>query len=301
MRDLIRHGCRVIALGACALGLLPSTASPAAEEAVAKPQLNEDQGRFATRALDFMKQMDALYFSTVETLNGGLKTEERVFDNENGNYDVRVARGPVIEKAGRVLTITRKPTRKFEPPTLWSRFFNLDAHPKSPLVGTLHAALVVQFYPDGSSSIGGWLDVMPGAMRPADLQVLKSAMDKVYEAHGVDGAKHRAMACKGTGEKESPYRRRPACVGGSFYGRDMMSVTAENFAFMTEAYRTFLSTYLGLVGERRNDAYTDADLASQAAMRRNWLEDRFFADPFTTTVTPYDAWSLYSLPPTVTF
>jgi hypothetical protein len=56
-----------------------------------------------------------------------------------------------------------------------------------------------------------------------------------------------------------------------------------------------------IVERRMNDPYTDQDLAAQDAMRKNWLEDRFFSDPFTTSVTPYEAWSLYSLPPEVKF
>ena len=81
----------------------------------------------------------------------------------------------------------------------------------------------------------------------------------------------------------------------------LMSVTEGNFGFMTEAYETMLEVYLAVVERRMNDPYTAQDLAAQDAMRKNWLQDRFFSDPFTTSVTPYEAWSLYSLPPTVKF
>ena len=63
----------------------------------------------------------------------------------------------------------------------------------------------------------------------------------------------------------------------------------------------FLDAYLTIVERRRDDPYTEEDLSAQDAMRLNWLEDRFYADPYTTNVTPYKAWSLYSLPPSVKF
>ena len=164
----------------------------------------------------------------------------------------------------------------------------------------LHAAFVMHFNPDGTSTIGGWIDVLPGASSQQDLEFLKQTMDAVYEKYGVDGAVHRKMSCEGT-RGEGERRRKPACVGGSFYGRDMMSVSVANFDFMTEAYRGFLEAYLSLIEKRKDDVYTAADLTAQDAMRRNWLEDRFFSDPFTGNVVPYEVWSLSTLPPAVKF
>ena len=75
----------------------------------------------------------------------------------------------------------------------------------------------------------------------------------------------------------------------------------ENFAFMTEAYETFLDSYLTMAEKHIDDPYTDEELALQDAMRLNWFEDRFFSDPFTRDVVPYEIWSLHSLPPVVKF
>ncbi len=100
---------------------------------------------------------------------------------------------------------------------------------------------------------------------------------------------------------DSSKRRKTEQVGGSFYLSPLFSVNEENFNFLTEAYETMLNVYLDVVERRADEPYTEADLAAQDRMRKNWFEDRFFADPYTSTVTPYDAWSLYSLPPTVKF
>jgi hypothetical protein len=50
----------------------------------------------------------------------------------------------------------------------------------------------------------------------------------------------------------------------------------------------FTEAYLNIIEKHAGTAYIDADLARQDAMRRNWLEDRFFSDPFTGDVLPYE-------------
>ena len=196
----------------------------------------------------------------------------------------------------------KKPTGSGQDERPFSRFFSIDVHPKTPLVGMLHEAFVLHFNADGTSSVGGWLDVLPAAMSEEDLAYLKGVMDEVYEKYGVDGEPHRKLSCRGSEREDvGGYRRKPACVGGSFYGRNMMSVTEENFRFMTEAYERFLDAFLTLVDKNKDMPYTAEDLAAQDAMRRNWLEDRLFSDPYTTSVTPYEIWSLSTLPPVVKF
>ena len=263
--------------------------------------LPEEQAAFARRTLEFIEKMDSMHFDRTERLNSGLELETLNLETEFSSYDVKVARGSVIEKTGRVITISRRPAAQFQRQNLWGRFFSLDVHPRSPLVGILHAAFVVQFYPDGTSTIGGTLDVLRGANVEEDLTYLKGVMDDVYEKYGVDSAPHRELICKRDGEETNRWRRRSACVGGSFYGADTMTVTEENFRFMTEAYERFVDAYLTIVEKRKADSYTEEDLAAQDAMRRNWLEDHLFVDPYTSNITPYEAWSLYSLPPSVKF
>jgi len=262
--------------------------------------LTAEQSALANQALKFLSDMDRLYFGRIAALNGELSVEVLNFPTVYADHQVQVARGPVVEKAGRMRVTTKKPKAEFQDQRVWSRFFSVDVHPKSPLVGMLHAAFVMHFNPDGTSAIGGWVDVLPGASPAEDLEYLKQTMDAVFEKHGVDGAIHRKMSCEGT-RGEGERRRKPACVGGSFYGRDMMSVSDETFNFMTEAYGSFLEAYLNLIEKRQADSYQPSDIAAQDAMRRNWLEDRFFSDPFTGNVVPYEVWSLSTLPPAVKF
>ncbi len=267
--------------------------------------LNAEQTVLAARALEFLSRMNDMYFGRIDKMNGGSEKESRARSTEYADYNAKAARGSVVQKGGRLYSITKKPTRSFQKPTVWSRFFSVNMHAKSPLVGMPHNAFVIQFYEDGGSSIGGFLDVLPGAMPEEDLLYIKEAMDAVYARHGVDPEPHRALSCKGDDEAAaatvSTYRRKVACIGGSFYLQPMLTVTEQNFDFMTDAYETFLDSYLTMVEKRAGDPYTDEDLTAQDAMRLNWFEDRFFSDPFTRDVVPYEIWSLHSLPPEVKF
>ena len=295
---------RLIALSVwIALAIL--TGSPVrsvyAETAPDLTKLSPESAEFASRTLDFIDQMNGIYFAAAARLNGDDNRIEHVeLDTENGYWDTQVARGPVIEKAGRTITVIKKPT--FQADTLWSRYLVLAAHPKSPLVGTMQASFVVEFHKDGNSMVAGMIDVMPAATSAEDLAEIKSAVEAVYQAHGMDGDKYRRQSCTASAEEMNvEHRRKAACVGGNFFGRNPMAVTDANLEFMTEIYQTFVESFLAIVEKRQNDAYTDADLALQDEMRRGWLEDRLFADPNTTQFAPWEAWSLYSLPPIVKF
>ncbi len=269
--------------------------------------LPPNQTAFAQRTLKFLAKIDAEFFDRVEKLNGGLELETQSVSTEFADYDTKVARGPVVEKVGRAFHITKKPQTRFQKQNLWSRYHSFDVHPKTPLVGMLHTAFVIQFYPDGSSTLGGFLDILPGATSEEDLAYLRETMDEVYAKYGIDGAPHRELSCQGHVDDDplamdNRYRRRTACVGGSFFSNPgMMDVTEKNFNFMTEAYERFIDAYMTLIEKRKDDPYTVQDIAAQDAMRRNWLEDMLFSDPFTTNITPYEVWSLSNLPPAVKF
>jgi len=267
--------------------------------------LTAEQKDLAERSLEFLQRMNDMYFGRIDKMNGNSEKTSRFRSTEYADYNAKAARGPVIQKGGRLLSITKKPTRSFQKPTVWSRFFSVNMHAKSPFVGMVHNAFVIQFYTDGTSSIGGFLDVIPGATPEEDLLYIKDAMDAMYERHGVDPKPYRALSCKGDDEAAaatvSTYRRKVACIGGSFYLQPMLDVTEVNFEFMTDAYETFLDAYLTMAEKRTDDPYTEEDLARQDAMRLNWFEDRFFSDPFTRDVVPYEVWSLHSLPPIVKF
>lgn len=267
--------------------------------------LNDEQTMFAERTLRFLSRMEDMYFGRIDKMNGGSDIEVRSVSNEYADYHAKAARGPVIQKGGRAFNVTKKPTREFQRQALWSRFFSVDMHAKSPLVGMIHAAIVVQFYPDGKSSIGGFLDVLPAATPEEDLLFMKEAMDAVYEKFGVDPKPHRELSCAGDDDAPAAtnrrYRRKVACIGGSFYQQPLLTVTEENFRFVTEAYEALLDSYLTCAEKRADDPFTEEDVAAQEAMRLNWFEDRMYSDPFTTKVAPYEIWSLHSLPPEVKF
>ena len=263
-------------------------------------RLSTEQIAQAERALEFLDEIEALYFGTVAKLNGNGEIESVDINDEFALRNVKVMRGPVVEKAGRMRTRTLKPKADFQEVRLWTRFFSADVHPKTPKVGMLHAAITMHFDADGGSAVAGWVDILPAATSAEDLAHLKAVADAIFAKYGKDPAPHRKMSIEGS-EGEGTRRREPAGVGGSYYGRNLMPWTEENFAFMTEMYREFFRAYLDLIEKRQNDPVTAEDLAKQDYQRRNWWEDRWYSDPYTRNVVPMDVWALSTLPPEVKF
>ncbi len=265
--------------------------------------LNEAQQAFAARTLEFLDAMDAKYFARAAEIDAGLVVTSKDFDYDFARYETLVGRGPAVEKIGRMTGIVFEPTGEVQSPTVFGRYYGIDVHPNNPRLGMIHAAFLVQYYPDGTSAIGGTLNVLPGAAPAEDLDMMKAALDEVFEKHGVDGTPLRKRVCEGTElAVDKDFRRRLACVGASFFGYPMMSVNEDNFQFMTEAYDRFVGTFLDIVEKRKNAPYTDEDIAKQDAMRLNWFEDQMFADPYAASgITPYEVWSTSFTPPVVKF
>jgi len=265
--------------------------------------LNEEQQAYAARTLKFIDDMDARHFARAAEIDATLKLESKDFNYDFARYETHVGRGDVVEKMGRMTGIVFKPTGDVQSPTVFGRYFGIDVHPKNPNLGMLHAAFLVQYYPDGKSAVGGTLNVLPGAFREEDLAMLKAALDEVSEKHGVDIEPLRDRVCAGTEMAvDAKFRRRLACVGASFFGFPMLAVNEENFLYVTEAYDRFVETFLMLVDKRKDEPFTDDHIAKQDAMRRNWLEDQLFADPYAASgITPYEVWSTSFSPPVVKF
>ena len=180
--------------------------------------LPPDQQAFAKRFLAFIAAMEEKKLARIATLNGGSDYEDRQEITPYAIWELRVTRGSVVEKAGRMLTFVTKTEPNSPRPgeIIWGRAYFLDIHPKTPLVGMLHAVIMLQFYKDGSSSMGGWLGVMPGTKVEEDLAELKASMDAVFVQHDKSPDSFRQMICRGDETTVFEFRRKPACVGASF-------------------------------------------------------------------------------------
>ena len=267
--------------------------------------LPPEQQALAQNVKDFIQRMDDKYFARVESINGGGEYEGLIKTGEYSDYDIRVTRGPVVEKTGRMLAAGKKASPQGGPdngPLAWGRFYSLDIHPKTPLVGMLHATIVVQFYENGNSFAGGWLDVMPGTRIEDDIQVLHQLVDTHFAEHEKDSKLYRNLMCKGTHDTVFEYRRKPSCSGVSFYGpmvyRDS---TEKTYEFIAELYDQFVGAFLDITEKRANDPFTDADLAAQDEMRKRWLIDQLYSDPYASTTVPFETWFLANVPPIIKF
>lgn len=218
----------------------------------------------------------------------------------NGHYEVRVKRGKVVEKAGvmTVTTVVEKPP--FVTGGRWNRFIEVAVHPRTPLVGMLHATFSVQVSSKGVSNLGATMDMMKAAQHPEDLALFDARVTAVFQKHGVDREKYRGKGCAQKREGPWKYYRPGTCTGVSMYGPDLVADEA-HFALVAELYSTVVDTYFELLERRRRERYGREALAAQDAMRRGWLEDQLFWDFLAKNFVPYDAWSLVNAPPVVKF
>ncbi len=257
--------------------------------------------------LAFMARADRKYFARAQALNGTPVTpapgDTLTRETDDSLYDVRVTRGPVVEKLGRMIAEGKKtqPGRR-EGELVWSRFYSLDVHPRTPLVGMLHATLVLQFYEDGTGFAGGWLGVMNGTRVEEDMATLTGVVDAHFAGHGRSPDVYRRLIIKGTGDTIAEFRRRPDPGGVSFYGPPVFpGDVGRSYEFIEWLFERFIDAYLDLVPGRTGVAVTADDVARQDAMRRRWLVDQLYSDPFASKLVPFEVWSLANVPPVVRF
>lgn len=288
---------------AAGLGLAASLLSAAAMADERLDKLSPENRAVAERMVAFMERTDEHFFGRVEELNEGLAIETLERETDDTVYDVRVSRGPVVAKAGRMLAEGKKtqPGRT-EGELVWGRFYSLDVHADTPLVGMLHATLVLQFYADGTGLAGGWLGVMNGTRIDEDMEGLARVVDRHFERHDRDPALYRKLMMKGTHETNAEFRRRPDPAGVSFYGPPVFrGDVAQSYAFIETLFEAFTDEYLDIVARRADDEYTAQDVERQDEMRKRWLIDQLYSDPFASQLVPFEVWSLANVPPVIKF
>ena len=267
--------------------------------------LTPEQAQVAGEMLAFMDSIEARFWQKVDGLNGvkpGKATVETLVMDppKNGHYEVRVHRGKVVEKAG-VMTVN---TQLEKPPFViggkWNRFIEVAVHPKTPLVGMLHATFSVQISSKGEGNIGATMDMMRAAQSPEDLALFDQRVTEVFARYGIDREKYRGKGCKQVREGPWKYYRPGTCTGVSMYGPDMLA-DEKHFALVSDLYSTVLDTYFELLDKRKRQGYGETELAAQDAMRRGWLEDQLFWDVLAKNFVPYEAWSAVNGPPVVKY
>jgi hypothetical protein len=125
-------------------------------------------------------------------------------------------------------------------------------------------------------------------------------VDAYFKSIGRDPKPHRDLICAGDpAETVARWRRKPSCMGVSLYPPPVREATLDNTKFVAGAFEAFFNAYFTIVERRAAQPFGPVELAAQAAMRRNWLEDQLFSDPFASALVPYEAWSFASGPPAV--
>jgi len=259
--------------------------------------LNEEQRVHADRMLDLVEQREQFFLDTIEKYNGNRDVETRVFDTDKATHTVSVARGDVLEKTSYYINITKKADPPYVPEAIWDRYLELDFHSRTPLLGQLHATMYFTYMADGKSAIAGYMDYTPATWIDEDVAYLKQTVDDHFEANGHDVEKYRQILYKDYHKD----KLKAACVGAAFYVRPMLEINERNLTFVQQAHEKFVDAYLTILDRRKDEPFTDVDLENQAGMRKRWLEDHLFSDPFTMYVVPYEVWSFADSPPVVNF
>jgi hypothetical protein len=270
-------------------------------------RLSPEHQALALRMVSFMDEADTRYFARAKALNGGdgvpVPGDTLNRETDDSIYDVRVTRGPVVEKLGRMLAEGKKtqPGRR-EGALAWGRFYSIDVHPQTPLVGMLHATLVLQFYENGTGFAGGWLGVMNGTRVDEDMQALAKIVDAHFAGYGKSPAVYRSLIIKGTDDTIASFRRKPDPSGVSFYGPPLFpGDVARSYELIESLFGKFTDAYLDLVAKRAAAPVTADDVMRQELMRKSWLVDQLYSDPFASELVPFEVWSLANVPPTIHF
>lgn len=265
-------------------------------------QLTPAQAEVARRMLVFMGATEQDFWRQVDGINGRSAPVEflQLDVPGNGLYDVRVKRGPVVEKAGCMVVTTSVEKPPFVIGGRWNRFIELAVHPQNPRVGMLHATFSVQFSSKGVGNIGATMDMMRVNQPAEDLTLMDQRVAATFQKYGVDREKWRSKACNKPNAAPWKWHRDGTCTGVSMYGPEL-AADDRTFSLVSDLYTTVMNTYLEIVRRRADEPYSEADLAAQAFSRRRWLEDQLFWDVLARNFVPYEAWSAVNAPPTVHF
>lgn len=290
---------RVEKPAACVIGLLVAMSTShaiAGNPGYDIEALSPEQAQLANRMLAFGEQIEAKHFATMERLNGQVEIEQREFSFDHADYDIKVVRGEVIEKAGFTISVTTDGVKPYTQPATWSRTVQVNIHPRSPLAGYLHAFVAFGYGADGRSSIGGWMDFVPGAYIEKDVAAIKQSVNRVLKEHNIDSAPYRAAVCTGPRQQ-----LQNSCAGVSFYAQPFLEINAENFAVVTETFAALYDAFITILEKRMNEEYDAEDVLAQEAMRHRWIIDQMVTDPYAQNVIPYDVRSFQNFPPSVKY
>lgn len=293
---------KALATAALLLASLAATAGAPVAPTAPPASLTAEQQALADRMQAFQDRMEQELLDRIAGENGNAYVTLREFDFENASHRVKVARGPVVEKAGWYTSEQKKGMPPMVPDPLFSRYMEINVHPATPHVGMLHATIYFTYLKNGAAMLAGYMDYVPGVGHPDDNQRLRQAVDAVFTTHGEDITRFRKELCESAfGAKHHRDNLKAACVGVSLYAPPMLKITDHNLDLVFDSFQAFTNEYFAILDARKGQPATDADRQAQDGMRKRWLEDQMFADTFSRKVVPYEVWSLANLPPTVRY
>ncbi len=197
--------------------------------------------------------------------------------------------GAVIEKGGvNVSCVFGELPEAFakEIPGAGRGFFatgvSLVIHPCSPRVPTVHANFRYLEKRTDDAKVawfGGGADLTPWLLRPEDAEHFHQTWKDACDRHPV--ADYRAFKKACDEYFYLPHRGETRGIGGIFFdylGLEDNQPIEDVFAFVQDAARSFLKSYLPIVTRRKEEAYSEEERAWQLLRRGRYVEFNLLYD-----------------------
>lgn len=266
-----------------------------------------------------MKSTITTYFQTLQdnicsalsAADGGIFTEDKWDRPGGGGGRARVIRGNHIEKGGVNFSAVHgnlppnaaKSLRIGETATdFYATGVSIVLHPKNPLVPIIHMNVRYFELADGRSWFGGGIDLTPHYIDPVQAAWFHAQLKASCDAFHPDF--YARFAAEADDYFYLPHRQETRGVGGIFF--DRLSPGYEGldkqqlFDFTAKVGETFAPTYIKLLEENKDKAFTAQQQQWQQLRRGRYVEFNLVWDrgtKFGLTTNGRTESILMSLPP----
>jgi hypothetical protein len=143
---------------------------------------------------------------------------------------------------------------------------------------------------------------MNGTRNEDDMSGLAAVVDRRFAEFGRSPELYRKLMLKGPDNANPAYLRNADPSGVSLYGPPLVpGDIVRSYDLAESLFEQVNDAYLAIVARRASQPWTAADEARRDEMRRRWLTDQLFADPFASKVVPFEVGALANMPPELRF
>ncbi len=244
---------------------------------------------FRQRTSDFFRNLQDEITSSLESLDGGAKFREDLWDRpDGGGGRTRVMTdGNIFEKAGVNFSAVHGESPKMlqDKSNAASQFYatgiSLVLHPRSPKIPTVHANFRYFEQSTGEAWFGGGIDLTPYYLVEQDAKHFHTTIKSTCDTHDADYYPRFKQWCDDYFYIK--HRAETRGIGGIFFDHlNGNRVELEKiFSFVQDIGRTFLPSYNPIVEEHKDEHFTDAERQWQLLRHGRYVEFNLVYDKGT--------------------